>query len=63
MGFLNLAELLILWGNKKITIEHLIGQLLQWAVQSDGLLIALDARTKNNNSRLDAIEKKLNIKA
>ncbi len=63
MGFLNLGELLIQWGRKKVTTEHVIGQILQWTIQSDELLVALDARTKNTNRRLDAVEKKLNIKS
>ncbi len=61
MGFLNLGELLIEWGLEKVTKTQVIGQILQWAIQSDELLVALDARTKNSNKRLDAIEKRLNI--
>ncbi len=61
MGFLNLGELLIQWGLEKITDEQVIGQILQWAIQSDELLVALNARSKTANQRLDAIEKRLNI--
>ncbi len=62
MGFLKLRKLSVKWNNEEITIEHLIGQILQWAIKSDELLAVLNVRSKNTNNRLDAIEKKLNIK-
>ncbi len=62
MGFINLKDLLTQWGNKKVSSEQVHGQVLQWAIKADELLVALNVRTKNTNSRLDIIEKKLNIK-
>ncbi len=62
MGYENLKDLLALWKLDEVTVEQLQGQILQWAVESDELLVALNVRSKNTNNRLDAIEKKLNIK-
>ncbi len=62
MSYANLKDLLALWKLKKVTVEHLQGQILLWAVDKDDLLVALEVRSQHTNDRLDVIEKKLNIK-
>ncbi len=62
MGFLDLRKLYGLWKLKEVTVEHLQGQILQWAIKADEQVIALDARSQRTNRRLDAIEKEIGIK-
>ncbi len=63
MGLLNFRELLDRWRNKKLTVEQLLGQLLQWALKTDESIIALTARSQRTNRRLKAIEEILKIEA
>ncbi len=63
MGRLNFRELLDRWRHKKLTVEQLLGQLLQWALKADETLVALNARSRRTNRRLKAIEELLKIEA